>query len=190
MSLFQRSRITAGSPNKLWSSDGPSFYRSGKRCSFNRLLSSICLKKVTVAGFLSTILLIISVKKYVFINFHTELGSCLRACTWATGVCRTRSAMDNLYLVWGETTPTSSCCDLESAGLSVIHPRCHRAPHSWSKHILHFSSFFCSYQATWWHKGRGKKGATARTCVGRSKRCMKIKARRQSKSTVCMIVLT
>lgn len=50
--------------------------------------------------------------------------------------------------------------------------------------ILHFSSFFCSYQATWWHRGRGKKGATARTCVGRSKRCMKIKACRQSKNTV------
>lgn len=74
--------------------------------------------------------------------------------------------------------------DLESAAVSVIHLRRHRVPHSWGEHILHFSSFFCSYQATWWHKGRGKKAATARTCVGRSKRCMKIKARRQSKSTV------
>lgn len=73
--------------------------------------------------------------------------------------------------------------DLESAWVSVIHLRCHRVPHSWGEHILHFSSFLCSYQATWWHKGRGKKEATARTCVGRSKRCMKIKARRQSKST-------
>lgn len=74
--------------------------------------------------------------------------------------------------------------DLESASVSVIHRPCHRVPHSWGGHILHFSSSFCSYQATWWHEGRGKKEATARTCVGRSKRCMKIKARRQSKSTV------
>lgn len=92
--------------------------------------------------------------------------------------------MDSIHSVSGKTKPTSLCCDLESASLSVIHLQCHRVPHSWGKHILHFSSFFCSYQATWWHKGWGKKGATARTCVGRSKRCMKIKARRQSRSTV------
>lgn len=57
------------------------------------------------------------------------------------------------------------------------------------EHILHFSSFFCSYQATWSHKGRGKTGARERTCVGRGERCVKIKGCRQSKA-MCMIVLT
>lgn len=142
---------------------------------------------VAVAGFLSTNVANYLITKYLFLNifsFHIELGSCLKACFWATGVCSIGSAMDNIHLLGGKTKATSLCCDLESASLSVIHLRCHRVPHSWGKHILHFSSFFCSYQATWWHRGRGKKGATARTCVGRSKRCMKIKACRQSKNTV------
>lgn len=38
--------------------------------------------------------------------------------------------------------------DLESAWVSVIHLRYHRVPHSCGEHILHFSSFLCSYQAT------------------------------------------
>lgn len=124
MSLFRSSQITAGSPNKLWSSDGPSFYSSGKWCSFNRLLSSICLKKVTVAGLLSTSVANYFIKKHAFISFHIELGSCLRACFWAAGVCRTRSAMGNIYLVCGETTPTSLCCDLESECHSSAVPPC------------------------------------------------------------------
>lgn len=57
------------------------------------------------------------------------------------------------------------------------------------EHILHFSSVFCSYQATWSRRGRGKSGARERTCVGRGESCVKIKGCRQSKA-MCTIVLT
>lgn len=89
--------------------------------------------------------------------------------------------------------------EMKQVTVSAIH-LLHTAPRSlqlmWRhiteeapEHILHFSSFFCSYQATWSHKGRGKTGARERTCVGRGERCVKIKGCRQSKA-MCMIVLT
>lgn len=75
--------------------------------------------------------------------------------------------------------------------LTVAAPRCISLPLMWrhialyrrhqNQHVLLLSSFFCCYQATWSYKGRGKRGARERTCVGRGGRCVKIKGCRQSK---------
>lgn len=57
------------------------------------------------------------------------------------------------------------------------------------KHIPLFASFLCCYQATWSYKGRRKRGAGERTCVGRGERCVKIKGCRLSKE-MCMTLFT